>query len=90
LTKIAIIGDYDKNRHSHLATNEAIRHAHSILPYKFKARWIPTQPLEDSRNLQELEQYHGIWGSAGDPDSRLGLIKAIEFARIHNIPYLGT
>jgi len=87
--KIAIVGDYD-GRPSHVATNEAIRHAESVLQYELEARWLTTSQFENANKLEDLECYDGIWGSAGDPDSRLGLIRAIEFARLQEIPYLGT
>jgi len=87
--KIAIVGDYD-GRPSHVATNEAIRHASSVLPYELETCWLATSQFENEKRLNDLEHYDGIWGSAGDPDSRLGLIRAIEFARLGTIPYLGT
>lgn len=90
MTKIAIVGDFDDSRLSHHATNDALQHAHSILPFDFETRWVSTAQLENSNKLHDLDVYDGIWGSAGDPDSRLGLIRAIEFARSKNIPYLGT
>ena len=90
MAKIAIVGDYDPNRPAHIATQKAIIHATSVLPYEIEAQWVPTSPLEDRDNLKELENYHGIWGSAGDPESPIGLINAIDVARTKNIPYLGT
>ncbi len=90
MTKIAIVGDYDHNRPAHIATNKAIIHAASILPYEVETQWVPTLSLENQDTLKGLERYHGIWGSAGDPESSLGLVNAIEVARTKNIPYLGT
>lgn len=90
MIKIAIVGDYDECRPAHIATNEAITHVRSVLPFDFEVHWVATPQIEDSRHLQELKGYDGIWGSAGDPDNSIGLIRAIEFARLHNIAYLGT
>lgn len=90
MTKIAIVGDYDDTRPAHIATNKAIIHAASVLPFEIKTQWVPTSSLLNQANLKELENYHGIWGSAGVPENPLGLINAIEVARTKNIPYLGT
>lgn len=88
--KIAIIGDFDDSRPAHIATNKAITHASSVLPGMIETEWIPTSSLEDQDNLKYLEKYHGIWGSAGNPESSQGLINAIEVARTKDLPYLGT
>lgn len=90
MTRIAIVGDYDPNRPAHLATNRAISHVAATLPFKIEADWVSTPSFEDPCNLKELELYQGVWGSAGDPESRHGLINAIMLARVNSLPYLGT
>jgi len=88
--KIGIIGDYDQNRPSHVATSEAIQNTAKYLSRDPLVQWIPTQSLESGVALIELQEFDGIWGAPGDPESSLGVISAIEIARKKNIPYLGT
>jgi CTP synthase (UTP-ammonia lyase) len=88
--KIAIIGDYDETRPSHVATNKALYHAAAALSVEMDIQWISTPLLQDKRNTDTLADYYGIWGSAGNPDSPVGLVNGITFAREHSIPYLGT
>ncbi len=88
--KIAIIGDYDQNRPSHVATSEAIQNTANYLSKDPLVQWIPTQSLESDEALIQLLEFDGIWGAPGDPESKLGVINAIQLARKNNIPYLGT
>jgi CTP synthase (UTP-ammonia lyase) len=88
--KIAIIGDYDKNRPSHVATYEAIQKTATSLSKKLFVQWIPTQSLEVDDKLALLQEFDGVWGAPGDPKSSLGVINAVQFSREKDIPYLGT
>ena len=88
--RIAIIGDYDPNRASHVATSECLQRTSSYLSKQIVTEWVPTRSLEANHTLAELQKFAGIWGAPGDHDSRLGMINAIQFAREKNIPYLGT
>jgi len=88
--KIAIIGDYDQNRPSHVATSEAIQNTANYLSKNPLVQWISTQSLESDAALMQLQEFDGIWGAPGDPESSLGVINAIKVARKNNIPYLGT
>lgn len=89
-TRIAIIGDFDRNRPSHSATNNALHHAATALFTDVDTHWLSTQPLESTANLHYLTNFDGIWGAPGDPASSLGVVNAIQVARENNIPYLGT
>lgn len=88
--KIAIIGDYDKNRPSHAATNEAIQKTAASISKKLFVKWIPTQLLEVDDKLALLQEFDGVWGAPGEPKSSLGVINAVRFTRENDIPYLGT
>lgn len=88
--RIAIIGDYDQNRPSHVATVECLRRTSSYVSEQIATEWLPTLSLEANHTLAELRDFDGIWGAPGDHDSRLGMINAIQFSRENNIPYLGT
>lgn len=88
--KIAVIGDYDQNRPSHLATHKAVQHTAASLSKELFVQWIPTKALEADDNLAQLRDFDGVWGAPGVPDSSLGVINGIQVARETSIPYLGT
>lgn len=88
--KIAVIGDYDKNRLSHIATSEAIAQSANYVSQEVFVQWLPTQSLEGNNVPMLLQEFDGIWGAPGEPNSSLGIINAIQFARENDIPYLGT
>ena len=88
--RIAIIGDYDQMRPSHVATSECLQKASSYLSKQIVAEWLPTLPLEANHTLATLSEYDGMWGAPGEHDSSQGYINAIKVARERNIPYLGT
>lgn len=88
--KIAIIGDYDLNRPSHIATTKSIQKVADFLSKKVVAQWVPTNSLEGDHTLCELQEFDGIWGAPGDPISSIGVINAIQVSREKDIPYLGT
>lgn len=88
--KIAIIGDYDLERPSHVATSECLHRTSRYLSKQIVVEWLPTLPFEKKGSLAELQEYDGIWGAPGDHDSQFGMINAIQFVRENNIPYLGT
>ena len=90
LMRIAIIGDYDQNRPSHIATSECLKRTSSYLSKHLVSEWLPTASLEENHTLKVLHEFDGIWGAPGEHESHLGMVNAIQFARENNIPYLGT
>ena len=88
--KIAVVGDYDHDRPSHLATSEAIQKSAHQIAAEVRVEWVPTRLLEAAEGLEFLRECDGIWGAPGDHRSSLGYINAIEVARDADIPYLGT
>lgn len=88
IIKIGIVGDYD-GRPSHIATEEAIKHSAKKLGLEVTSTWLSTASFDNS--AQELQTYHGIWCAPGSPFiSMNGALNAIQFAREHNYPFLGT
>ena len=91
---IAIVGKYFETgeyqlRDSYAALLDAIDHASVSQNVTAKTKWIHAGTLEKG-STKELEGVDGIivpigWGSRGVE----GKIKAIEYARINKIPYLG-
>jgi len=89
--KIGIIGDYERNRESHTATDEAILHAAKALSLETETFWLPTGSLNAESSLKALRDYDALWCAPGGPYiSTQGALEAIRFAREHDRPYLGT
>ncbi len=96
--KIGVIGKYQKTgdfvlSDSYVCVVEALKHAGWKLGLKPKITWVDSETLEnlnDSVVKKTMDQFSGIiipqgWGKRGTE----GKIKAIEYARINRIPYLG-
>jgi len=89
LVRIGIIGDFDRGKHSHWATEAALFHAAARLGLAVEPRWIATPLLESDPAC--LSGCDGIWGAPGSPfASAQGMLNGIEHARTRDIPYLGT
>jgi CTP synthase (UTP-ammonia lyase) len=87
---LAIIGDYDPLFRPHVVTNEAIAHSLKSLQDELSIEWVNTDIIED--DFERLKQScHGFWIAPGSPyKSMAGALRVIEYARVHNIPTLGT
>ena len=85
MIKIGIIGDFNANNATHIATTNGIQHAAEILNQPFEAIWLPTAEPHDFANFQ------GLLCSPGSPYVSLdGALAAIRYARENNVPFLGT
>ena len=88
--RIAIIGDYDPTRPSHIATEEAVRHCASYLGITAETKWYGTQRLEMGIP-ESFGNNDGVWCAPGTPyHSPLGALSGIRCAREKSIPFLGT
>ncbi|WP_341524522.1 hypothetical protein WKK05_17950 [Nostoc sp. UHCC 0302] len=90
IIKIGIIGDYNPSSVTQVATDKALQDAALTLGIQVKSQWIPTESLLEPDNVKFLEQFDGVWGAPGDVRVLEGTIRGIQFAREHNIPYIGT
>ena len=89
--RIGIVGDFDRGKHSHWATEAAIFHAAAALGLAVKTYWVPTESLGHSDGESSLESFDGIWGAPGSPYASFsGMLRGIEFARRRDVPFLGT
>lgn len=87
--KIGIIGDFNPDYPSHIATNEAINHAGDALEIFVEVQWLPTKAIE--KQPENLSLYDALWCSPGSPyQSMEGALQAIRFAREQDYPFLGT
>jgi CTP synthase (UTP-ammonia lyase) len=90
--RIALIGDFDRSKPSHWATEAALFHAATRLQIPVQPRWIPTPALSAVDGVPDaLAGYDGVWGAPGSPfASADGMLNAIAYARRQRVPYLGT
>jgi CTP synthase (UTP-ammonia lyase) len=86
--KIAIIGEYYNNFEPHLSLNKSLGYLND--EYDFEYMWLETEHVENERD-QLLRKYAGIWSAPGSPFKSLdGALYAITYARLKDIPHLGT
>jgi len=89
--RIGILGDFNPEFRSHHATNDSLQHAARRLQREIETTWLPTPSLLEAEAAAQLEILDGLWGSAGSPFKSFdGMLRGIEFARVHDRPYLGT
>lgn len=90
MKKIAIIGEFREHFKPHSTMMASIEHVKKKCKFDIEYEWVDTSIVERyDKNL--LRQYAGFWSAPGSPFNSLsGAVKAIEYARINNIPHLGT
>jgi CTP synthase (UTP-ammonia lyase) len=89
--RIGILGDFNPEFRSHHATNDSLQHAARKLDMKIESAWIPTPSLLEPETNSILDSYDGLWASPGSPYKSFdGMLKGIEFARVHDRPFLAT
>ncbi len=94
--KIAIVGKYFKTgdyvlSDVYISVIESIKHAANALKKKPVITWVDSTDFEeDPKKLKDLDQFDGILVPGGFGSRGIeGMIKVIEYARTHNIPYFG-
>jgi CTP synthase (UTP-ammonia lyase) len=91
VARIAIVGDFDRRKHSHWATDAALFHAGARLRITVEPHWIGTPELADADKVCLLKDFDGVWGAPGSPYASMpGILNAISYARERNVAYLGT
>lgn len=90
--EIALVGKYVELHDAYISVVESLKHAGYPLDVNVKINWIDSESLEDSTcDLKKVfKNSSGIiipggFGSRGIE----GMIKAAEYARTNNVPYLG-
>ena len=88
---IGIIGDFNPEKPSHIATDAALKHAADFLSLNVKTEWLGTGNLRRKSVKDTIGQYQGLFAAPGTPYFFAdGAIKGIRLAREMNIPFLGT
>ncbi len=83
------IGDYTL-ADTHISVLEAVKHASIAKGYKCEIVWISSEMLSTEDANKQMADLDGVivpqgWGSRGYE----GKVQAIQYAREHNIPFLG-
>ena len=88
--RIAVVGKYTQLEDAYKSINEALTHGGFANRVKVRPEWIASERLEREDPAQVLEGFSGILvpGGFGERGTE-GKIKAAEFARTRNVPYLG-
>jgi CTP synthase (UTP-ammonia lyase) len=90
MIKLGIMGDYVAGNSTHTATNLAFEHAATGSNIPVSYEWVATERIEPEFDTI-TQAYHGLLIAPGSPyKSMQGVLKIIEYARVHNIPTLGT
>ncbi len=90
--EIALVGKYTELEDAYLSVKEALKHAGYKYNTKIKINWVNSESLEKEKvNLKEIfKNSKGILVPGGFGSRGIeGKIKAANYARVNNIPYLG-
>lgn len=87
---IALVGNYSEQVVAHKAIPIAIALANKKLGTNLNCEWIETETIQE-KTISNLTAFSAIWAVPGSPYKSMdGAIRAIQFARENNKPFLGT
>ncbi|MEP3345408.1 MAG: CTP synthase [Litoreibacter sp.] len=88
--RIAIVGKYIQLEDAYKSIKEALMHGGMANRVKVRVEWVDAEVFDREDAAPHLEGYHAILvpGGFGERGTE-GKIKAAQFAREKNIPYLG-
>jgi CTP synthase (UTP-ammonia lyase) len=85
---IALVGDYNATVTAHIAIPKALELSSKFLNVELEYHWLGTETITDAKML---ESFNAIWCVPASPyKSMKGALRAIQFARENQIPFLGT
>ncbi len=89
--KLVIVGKYTHLEDSYLSISESLKHAAIECGCNFKITWVNSEMFDDDpAAVNTLSEYDGILVPGGFGVRGVeGKILAIQYAREHDIPYLG-
>ncbi len=90
LVEIAMVGKYTQLHDAYLSVVEALKHGGIAEHVSVKIRWIDSEEVTKENAEEKLKEVDGILvpGGFGKRGTE-GMIAAIQYARTHNIPFLG-
>ena len=86
---IAVVGDYNFNFASHVATNRSLSDVENVLSVNINFFWIDTKSVE-ADPAATLSRFDGVWIAPGPYANARGVLGAIRYARESGLPLLGT
>ncbi len=89
--KVALIGKYAGLTDSYVSMSEALKHGGAACKAKVEIDYLEAEKLEQSPDCAKmLGDYDGIFVPYGfGPRGTEGKILAVQYAREHNVPFLG-
>lgn len=89
--EIALVGKYVELHDAYISITESLRHAGYKFNKKIKINWVNSEEIEDIKDLKTVfKNSKGILVPGGFGERGIkGKIKAIQFARENNVPFLG-
>jgi CTP synthase (UTP-ammonia lyase) len=92
MPKIAIIGDFNPDSRTHVATVDAVVAASRDLALEPELTWLATDAPSLADDAREaLAVYDGLWVAPGSPYRSLeGALAAIRYAREQGVPLFAT
>lgn len=88
--EIGLAGKYVKLHDAYLSVAEALRHAGYELGANIRIRWIDAETITPDKAEEVLAGLDGILVPGGFGSRGIeGMIQAAEYAREHDVPYLG-
>lgn len=89
--EISLVGKYVELHDAYISVVESLRHAGYFYHTKININWVDSEKLENAKDLKEVfKNSSGILVPGGFGSRGIeGKIKAIQYARENNIPFLG-
>ena len=89
--EIALVGKYTELHDAYISVVESLKHAGYKYNTKININWVDSEKLEKDIDLEEVfKNTNGIIVPGGfGIRGTTGMINAIEYARVKNIPFLG-
>lgn len=89
-TKISLVGKYVSLQDAYISVVEALRHAGYVFDSEIEINWVNSEEVTPENVQELLADSDGILVPGGFGDRGIeGKIHAIQYAREHNIPFLG-
>lgn len=92
IVRIGVVGDFNPDNESHLATNAALVHSAAMLRVDARVEWVPTPEVAGSPDVAALlGRFDALIGSPGSPYASMeGALAATRYAREEQRIFLGT
>jgi len=90
VVRLAILGEYNPAFPPHKDVDATLAQVAAVTDIDLRPEWVSTEVIE-REGTQYLASYHAVWISPGSPYKSLdGALAAIQYARQHELPLLGT